>query len=157
MDNLTLGACAAVHVVQGFFAMRKYHEMFGLTLDDEKTYVWGLTTALRKALTPLGFACLYDACELGASMSYGAKIRNRHIKDRGIGLAEKWTRLQRSWAPLAQKLCVLPKVFWPKALHGAPACVFGDHYLVTLRRAATKALKLNGAGTNPMLRLSLFI
>ena len=155
VDNLTLGACAAVHVVQGFFAMRKYHEMFGLTLDDEKTYVWGLTTALRKALTPLGFACLYDACELGASMSYGAKIRNRHIKDRGIGLAEKWTRLQRSWAPLAQKLCVLPKVFWPKALHGAPACVFGDHYLVTLRRAATKALKLNGAGTNPMLRLSL--
>ena len=96
VDNLTLGACAAVHVVQGFFAMRKYHEMFGLTLDDEKTYVWGLTTALRKALTPLGFACLYDACELGASMSYGAKIRNRHIKDRGIGLAEKWTRLQHS-------------------------------------------------------------
>eukprot|EP00435_Cladocopium_sp_Y103_P037022 s2118_g9.t1 len=155
VDNLTLAAKEAILVIQGYFAMVAFHEMFGLSLDTEKTFVWGLTTALRKSLSQLGFSCLYDATELGASMSYGAKIRNRFLKARGTGLEDKWQKLRRSMAPLTQKFSVLSTVFWPKALHGAPACVFADNYLLALRRAATKALKINGAGANPTLRLSL--
>ena len=48
-----------------------------------------------------------------------------------------------------------PRVFWPRALHGSPACVFAEGYLAMLRRAATKALGVNGAGSNPMLWLCL--
>lgn len=155
VDNMTMAAREAQHVFQGHAAMTNYHALFGLTMDDDKTYVWALTTSQRKSLQRLGFQCLYDASELGASMSYGAKIRNRHLKARGTGLEEKWKRLQRSLAPFPQKLTMLSKVFWPRALHGSPACVFADNYLTSLRRAATKALKINGAGTNPILRLTL--
>ena len=154
VDNLTLAAREAQQVIQGYFAMLAYNELFGLSLDDEKTYVWGLTTVLRKTLAQLGFPCMYDASELGASLSYGAKIRNRHLKARGTGMDEKWQKLRRSAAPTLQKFAMLPKVFWPKALHGSPACVIADAYLLALRRAATKALRVNGAGANPMLRLS---
>ena len=54
VDNLTLAAHNAHHVIQGYFAMLAYNEMFGFTMDDDKTYVWGLTTTMRKALLQLG-------------------------------------------------------------------------------------------------------
>ena len=155
VDNLTLAAREAITVIQGHFAMLTYSGLFGLTMDEEKTFVWGLSTEMRKALQQLGFPCQYDASELGASMSYGFKIRNRHLKMRGTGMEDKWKRLRASLAPFPQKLVMLHRVFWPKALHGSPSCVFAEHYLTALRRAATKSLKINGAGSNPMLRLSL--
>ena len=155
VDNMTLAAREAQHVFQGHFAMTNYHALFGLTMDDDKTYVWGLTTSQRQSLQRMGFPCLYDASELGASMSYGAKIRNRHLKARGTGMEDKWKRLQRSPAPFPQKMTMLAKVFWPKALHGSPACMFADNYLTSLRRAAVRALKIIGAGANPQLRLTL--
>ena len=41
------------------------------------------------------------------------------------------------------------KISRPKALHGSPACVIADSYLLLLRRAATKAIRINGAGQTP--------
>ena len=110
-----------------------------------KTFVWGLTTSLRKTLALLGWA----------SMTYGVKIRNRLLKGRCLGMEDKWQRLRRSMAPFYQKITMLPKVFWPKALHGSPACVFSDGHLLKLRRMATKALQVGGAGSNPRLCLGL--
>ena len=40
-------------------------------------------------------------------------------------------------------------------MHGIAACRIADTYAQDLRRAATKALRLSGAGSNTMLRLSL--
>eukprot|EP00435_Cladocopium_sp_Y103_P059462 s772_g21.t1 len=155
VDNLTLAAKEACSILQGHFAMVSYSELFGLSLDADKTFVWGLTLSLRKALQRLGFPCLFEASELGASMTYGCKIRNRLQKARGTGLEGKWQKLRRSFAPFPQKIAMLARVFWPKVLRGAPSCVFADHHLLALRRAATKALQINGAGSNPLLRLSL--
>eukprot|EP00438_Fugacium_kawagutii_P019499 Skav235632 [mRNA] locus=scaffold358:410684:420403:- [translate_table: standard] len=58
-------------------------------------------------------------------------------------------------APQLQKYVILPKVFWPKALHGASNCIFSESYTHTLRKTAVKALCANGAGSNSLLRLSL--
>jgi len=88
----------------GYFAMLAYNDIFGLTMDDDKTYVCGLTTDLRKAMKQLGFQCFYDASELGASMSYGARI----------GKEDKWQKLKRSGAPTLQKLSMLQKSLGPK-------------------------------------------
>eukprot|EP00435_Cladocopium_sp_Y103_P028157 s555_g7.t1 len=155
VDNLTLAAREAAIVIQGYFAMLSFMSMFGLTMDDEKTFVWGLHKLMRQCLQQLGFPCLFAASELGASMTYGHQIRNSIMKNRGLGLEDKWARLKRSYAPGPQKISMLPKVFWPKALYGSPSCAFSDAHLTTLRRAAVKALRLNGAGSNPLLRLSL--
>ena len=50
---------------------------------------------------------------------------------------------------------MLSKIFWPQALRGSASCLIADSYAQELRREAVKALKLNGAGSNPLLRLSL--
>ena len=56
---------------------------------------------------------------------------------------------------MPQKLTILPKVFWPKALYSSMNCLISDQYVHSLRTQATKALRLNGAGSNSLLRLSL--
>ena len=155
VDNLTLASLDPALVARAFFALKCICNLFGLSTDDSKTYVWGTTPRARKLLSQLGFACLLDASELGGSMTFGAAIRNRELRKRGAGLTHKWERLKRSMAPLPQKLTILPKVFWPKALYGSMNCLISDQYVHGLRTQATKALKLNGAGANSLLRLSL--
>eukprot|EP00438_Fugacium_kawagutii_P011104 Skav203175 [mRNA] locus=scaffold39:98339:103385:- [translate_table: standard] len=123
--------------------------------DDGKTYVWALRRNERLQLQLLGFPCLSDASELGGAMTYGLARRTRTLKQRGLLLADKWNRLRKSAAPRAQKLSVLPKVFWTKALHGSANCLVADNYAMELRRAAVKAIHISGAGSNPLLRLSL--
>ena len=88
-------------------------------------------------------------------MTYGLAVRNRALRQRGANLSIKWDKLKRSFAPQLQKYAILPKVFWPKALHGAVNCLVSDGYAHTLRKQAVRALKANGAGSNPYLRLSL--
>ena len=155
VDNLTLVATSAAPILQAFFAMKTIMQLFGLSTDDDKTFVWGLDRQTRDGLATLGFPCVQDASELGGSMTYGAAVRNRLLKDRGRRLQTKWDRLRRSQAPLPQKISVLSKVFWPAAMHGISACLVADTYALELRRAAVKALRLSGAGSNPILRLSL--
>jgi hypothetical protein len=58
-------------------------------------------------------------------------------------------------APGPQKLASLSTVFWPQAFHGSSTCLIADNYANALRKEAVKALKLNGSGSNPLLRLSL--
>ena len=58
-------------------------------------------------------------------------------------------------APGPQKMAALHLVFWPKALHGSPNCLISHNYALELRKQAVKALRLNGAGSNPLLRLTL--
>lgn len=153
VDNLTLAAREAVAVAQGFFALRTIWQLFGLQPDDEKTYVWGLTKTSRAILSQLGFDCMSDANELGGAMAYAR--RNRTLRARGAKLKPRWDQLKKSPAPQLQKYAVLPKVFWPQAMHGSTNCLISDNYAVELRRLAVKALKVSGAGSNPLLRLSL--
>ena len=155
VDNLTLVSLDPALVARAFFALRCICQLFGLSTDDSKTYVWATTPTARKVISQLGFACLLDASELGGTMTFGAALRNRELRKRGAGLSTKWERLKKSMAPLPQKFTILPKVFWPKALYGSMNCLISDQYVHSLRTQATKALRLNGAGSNSLLRLSL--
>lgn len=155
VDNLTLASMYPGMIARAFFALKTLCALFGLSTDDTKTYVWGTTSSSRRLLAQLGFPCLQDASELGGAMTYGAAIRNRALKQRGQSLGDKWNRLRRSAAPQLQKYTILPKVFWPKALHGSVNCLVADGYAQDLRRQAVKSIRANGAGSNPLLRLSL--
>eukprot|EP00435_Cladocopium_sp_Y103_P066420 s304_g28.t1 len=135
VDNLTLAAREAIAVIQGYFAISP----FLLFLASPLTWK-------RPMYGDFNVTC--DTCS--ASLVSPVSLRPA-----SLGMDEKWQKLACSFAPLPQKLTMLPRVFWPKALHGSPACVFADPYVHGLRRAATKTLKLNGAGSNPQLRLSL--
>eukprot|EP00438_Fugacium_kawagutii_P008056 Skav223965 [mRNA] locus=scaffold3540:263869:268707:+ [translate_table: standard] len=155
VDNLSLASLDPEHIVSAYFALRCLCDLFGLTTDDSKTYVWATTPKARKLLQHLGFPCLQDASELGGVMTYGFSVRNRALRQKGASLDGKWDKLKRSLAPQLQKYAILPKIFWPKALHGAGNCLSSDGYVHDLRKSAVKALRANGAGSNPLLRLSL--
>ena len=88
-------------------------------------------------------------------MTFGESRRTRLLRQRGTNLQPRWKKLKRSQAPTPQKLSVLSKVFWPQAFHGAANVLVADSYAGELRKEAATALKLNGAGVNPLLRLSL--
>lgn len=59
VDNPTLMAREALAVIEGYFAMLSFVALFSLTMDDEKTYVWGLTAASRQTLLQLNFPCQF--------------------------------------------------------------------------------------------------
>ncbi|CAL1129115.1 unnamed protein product [Cladocopium goreaui] len=65
------------------------------------------------------------------------------------------TQLKRSKAPQASKIQVLPLSFWASALHGAANTLIAEGHLHDLRQSANRALHLNQAGTNALLRFSL--
>eukprot|EP00435_Cladocopium_sp_Y103_P002738 s2367_g1.t1 len=155
VDNLTLAAREAHAVAQAYFALRTICQLFGLFPDEDKTFVWGLTRASRAVLLQLCFECITDANEPGGAMTYGKARRNRTLRARGMQLHTRWEKLKKSRAPQLQKFSVLPKVFLPQALHGSTNCLISDNYALELRRLAVKAVHVSGAGSNPLLGLSL--
>lgn len=155
VDNLTAGGSQALAVVSAFFSTICFFNFWGLSLDMDKSYVWGLQASSRAILHHLGLAVKQDAMELGGNLCFGRARRNRLMKSRMFSLDKKWARLKRSRAPLYQKILVLPASFWAAALHGAVICPLPDGHLHALRKAAHRALHLNQAGANALLRFSL--
>lgn len=155
VDNLTAGGSQALAVVSAFFSTICFFNLWGLSLDMDKSYVWGLQASSRAILHHLGLAVKQDAMELGGNLCFGRARRNRLMKSRMFSLDKKWARLKRSRAPLYQKILVLPASFWAAALHGAVICPLPDGHLHALRKAAHRALHLNQAGANALLRFSL--
>lgn len=155
VDNISMLGRETRDLIWAFFTLRAFLTMWGLSLDLDKTYVWGTTTEIRRQLACLGLRLVSDFSELGGALSFTAAHRVRFFLQRGESLQEKWQQLRRSRAPLHQKLRSLPGVFWARALHGALSTVFADAHLQKLRTQATKHLGLQLAGSNPMLRLSL--
>ena len=155
VDNLTLVAPNPQKLLAGLFATTNFYELWGLSIDQDKTMVWALDTKMRKELRHMSHKVVLDARELGGIMNYSKCSRIHKLTDRNADLADKWTRLRKSSAPQCQKIQCLPIVFWSSILHGASNRNASTQFLLELRRQASKAIGLTAAGTNPMLKLSL--
>eukprot|EP00438_Fugacium_kawagutii_P036701 Skav200933 [mRNA] locus=scaffold2433:377025:382227:+ [translate_table: standard] len=155
VDNISLLSRDLGKLVQGFFALQAFLQLWGLVTDVGKSYAWSTSPGWRSVLRPLGLQVVDDASELGGTLSLCASTRVRLFLQRGQHLERKWTRLRVSKAPLRQKLAVLPMVFWSSALHGALGIVFADHHIHELRKKAIGHLRLRVGGCNPLLRLGL--
>ena len=155
VDNVSLIGQDCVSLFQGLASTKIFYGLWGLDLDDQKTFSWGITAELRAQLRLWDVPVQEIHQELGGQMSYSRRCRNKLLRDRGEGLSTKWTRLQRSPAPAEQKLQVLPLVFWPASLHGVANCHLSSAYIQNERRKASKALAWNAAGTNLQMKFSL--
>lgn len=82
-----------------FFTLRSFLTMCELTLDLQKTYAWGTTTAIRWPLGQLGIKLVEDFSELGGALTFTAAHRVRLFVQKGSSMQEKWQRLRRSSAP----------------------------------------------------------
>lgn len=155
VDNISMLSRQIMTLVWAFFSLHAFLELWGLEIDLDKSYSWSTTPQTRAQLAPLGLRVVEDVSELGGSLTFSSAARVRIFLKRGAKLEQKWARLRISKAPLAQKLMVLPMVFWASALHGALGCIFAESHLHHLRKKAVAALGLKTGGSNPLLRLTL--
>lgn len=155
VDNLGVRGISPFDLLEALCTTSNFFELWNLSLDHSKTYCWGTTKAVRAGLSIFPHECKDTAAELGGSMSYTARHRNSHQRERLCSLDERWTRLRFSQATVQQKLRALPICFWSKALHGAASCRLSLKLIQDLRIAALRALRLLRAGSNSVLQLTL--
>ena len=155
VDNLSCLATKAADLAQAFTCIQCFAEAWGLEVDHEKTFAWGLTNSSRSTLKALQFRVVGQAKDLGGLMTYGKRPRFAS-QDRLLdSLDSFWQGLRRSRAPMAQKLEMLPIKAWARVLHGSSGCMLSESRLSSLRAKAVGALNLHSAGSSSALRLVL--
>ena len=155
VDNWAHTAATSAIVAKGICLTQCVSDMMALELDWEKSYVWGLSAQCRRELQALGLPVATHARELGGLLTFENRTHNRLLVARCQGMGPAFNKLRRSPASLSVKLFALPTKFWSHALHGIAACPLADAHLGKLRSQAVRALQLQTAGSNAMLRLSL--
>ena len=155
VDNWAHTAGTSAIVARGICLTQCVCDMLALELDNDKSYVWGLSGQMRKELQAVGLPVATHARELGGFLTFQGRTRNRELVQRCLSLGPLFQKLRRSLAPLPQKIQSLAAKFWARALHGVAACPLAPAHLTSLRAKAVQALQVGSAGLNPLLRLSL--
>ena len=155
VDNLTWTSPSTGDTAAALVGTKAFFQLWNLELDDAKTYAWSTDRAAQKDLRGLGLQTVQMASELGGLMSFSCRRRVGAQLQRAESLEPRWKKLKMSLASLPQKLTALVTSFWPKAMHGASNAPFTVAQIGNLRSKAVKALGLNKAGSNPLLRLTL--
>eukprot|EP00435_Cladocopium_sp_Y103_P022352 s1742_g5.t1 len=155
VDNLAIVTSAVEHLVRGLACLVEFFRLWNLAIDNAKSYCWAWRPLMRRQLHAVPFKQATSALELGGVLSFTKRQFTGQQHKKFLALETRWKTLQSSWAPLRQKLAVLPMTFWTSALHGVYGACFGESHLEKLRSHATAALRLRRARSNPLLRLSL--
>lgn len=155
VDNLMMTRGSACVLARAWTCLETFFELWNLQVDVQKSHCWATTKRLRQQLTPFPFECVDFASELGGVLSFTKRQYTGQQLRRLEALGPRWLQLRSSKAPMALKLASIPTVFWTSGLHGLAGSCLGAGHLDSLRTQALKALRLNTAGTNSMLRLTL--
>ena len=155
VDNLTLTALHPFLLGLGLAGLEEFFSLWGMSIDKAKSYCWTTQPKFRSLLKILGLTREDAMTELGGVLSFSTRQYTGLPIRRLAKLESLWTRLKVSRAPLAQKLLCLQTKFWASALYGAHAAGLGEQHVDKLRAQAMKALKLQKAGVNGRVRLSL--
>ena len=155
VDNICLAAESVGQLSQAWVCLQSFFDLWQMIPDRAKSYTWAVQTNLRKQLAIFDLPSVTHVTELGGALTFNHQHRDQHFQSRMEPLAQLWSRLKKSKAPLVQRLLALPTVFWSKALHGNEATSLHGRHFGSLRTQALKALGLGKAGVNPLLRLTL--
>ena len=155
VDNFELLASNCGQLQRGILCTEEWSQMWQMSLDREKSYVWATSARLRQQCQVLGWDLKETAVDLGANMVYGKKHRVAGAVDRMNSVGPLWELLKRLPAPEWEKLQMLRQCIWPKAFYGVANCPLGKKHVHDLRTAAARSLKRSRAGANPLLVLGL--
>ena len=155
VDNLAVVAAQPDLLAAGLVCLMEFFKLWNLAVEAAKSYCWAVLQHHKKQLCSFPFQRVDAAHELGGILSFTKRAGTGLQKKRYAAVTGTWSSLRRSWAPLWQKLAVIPTTVWSSALHGIYGFCFGESHLDALRRQAISALKLQTAGSNPFLRLTL--
>ena len=155
VDNWEVIAQSPQVLLRAHQATLDFAKCLDLTVDLAKSYLWGSTRSLRKALTMIPVCRKLAARDLGAHLVYCRQIRNATILQHIDELVPFWQRLHDVVGTHAQKCLAIRMMAWPKILHAVAASVLGLKHYTTLRSQVTFALRVQKPGTNPFLHLLL--
>ena len=154
VDNFELIANSMEHLQHGILCTEEWSEMWHMSLDKAKSFVWGTSAKLRKECQSMGWKLRESAVDLGANMVYGKKNYIQGALERLNGIKPLWDLLKRLPAADWKKQQILQQCIWAKAFYGCSNSPLGKSHIQDLRSAAMKSLKRNRAGANPLLALS---
>ncbi|CAE7342035.1 aquIMA [Symbiodinium sp. CCMP2592] len=140
VDNLACSAQSVGQLATGTAASLAFLDMWGLTADASKTYVWAVQPGHRSQLKAMGFRVQTHARELGGLLSFERSKHNAALVKRCQDLGPWFDRLRRSPSAYVHKLRALPIKFWSHALHGISGCPLADSVIAGLRAQAVRAL-----------------
>ena len=155
VDNYELVGTDPLQCLDALGHLRSFVQLVDLELDEAKLYSWSTSKAGRQAIRAQGGKVLLSCRDLGGHVNYSKKNSMYTLKNRMIELADFWTWLRRSQAPLSQKLRALSSVAWPRCLHGIPGASIGLAHFARLRASAMAALNFDKVGASSLLQFSL--
>ena len=106
-------------------------------------------------MTQTGFHSKTGAKDLGAQFQYGLKREASIRNDRLQSVQHLWSLLARSGAPLHSKIRGIITAVWPKAMHASSGVFMPEAVFGSLRSGAMRGLRLNKAGSSPLIRLGM--
>ena len=154
VDNFELIANTMEHLQHGILCTEEWSEMWQMSLDRSKSFVWGTSAKLRKECQAMGWKLRESAVDLGANMVYGKKNNIQGALERLNSIKPLCDLLKRLPAADWKKHQILQQCIWAKAFYGCSNSPLGKTHIQDLRSAAMKSLKRNRAGANPLLALS---
>ena len=142
-------------VEQGFQAVGDFTNLLDLNLDEDKSYFWGTSGAIRAEFRHRARKVKLHVRNLGGHVSYCRMPTNFTITDRIRATSQLWTWLKRSRAPTWQKMNIVSVVGWPRCLHAIACVPLGDLHIASLRSKVMQSLGFDKKGANPLIQLSL--
>ena len=134
VDNFELLASNCGQLQRGILCTEEWSQMWQMSLDREKSYVWATSAQLRQECQVLGWDLKETAVDLGANMVYGKKHRVSGAVDRMNSVGPLWDLVKRLPAPEWKKLQMLRQCIWPKEFFwsgelppGEKACARSSH------------------------------
>ena len=155
VDNLQLVATEIDSLMHGLTVTRAFLDIWGLSEDRAKSYVWSTTATGRSGLRALGFVPRLAAKDLGAQMTF-SKVQRVTVADaRQDAASHIWGIIRRSCAHKWFKLITIRQAAWPRILHGCENRKMAPTFTSKLRSKAVHALGWRRAGASPWIRWSL--
>ena len=155
VDNFSLFATSLQNLLRGYAAMDTFMDLWSLTLDSKKTYMWALDSQSRAALRQFGFQVKLCSSELGGAVSYSRRSSSSLQVARLQTLDSSWLALKRLWVPPYLKEQIIRQAFWPRGFHACCITPLHPRFVGKQRTKAVRALRHGKAGAHPCVRLSL--
>jgi len=155
VDNWAVLLHNVDHMRQATDAVDRFAAMLQVQLDAKKSFTWCSHAEGRKSLREQGFQVLLGTRELGAHVVYTRQLANKTAVDRFRCLDDFWAKLSSTWCSYRQKLTLVSRVAWPRAMHAISAVVVGRKHFEGLRTQMMQALHLQKPGANPILQCGL--
>ena len=133
----------------------RFTQALDLSLDKTKTFSWSSHIESRKALRAMNHRVVGSCRELGAHLTFTRQITNKTLGTRLTELQDFWSKLRASPCSFLQKIQLIHRVAWPRALHAVSAVVVGKKRFAALRTCYLRSVHLDKPGVNPFLQCFL--